>query len=262
MSLVLLLCCLAVTVSCTVKEDRTVCPCIITADLSSLDVQGMRADGCATLRWSLSSGEGLREGTFFLADLPDSFEIPSPRENVRLTLFAGAEEALTDEGEVLIPEGSESPPIWAYSAVVDAVAAEETLVKVQMHKKFAVLEMRLVGLDDFFSGCSVVVEGRFAGLSDTLTPKEGPFRVVSHFSSGGSCSMRLPVQGDSSLRLSLYRDGVLERSFALGEYIGRSRFDWSATDLGDIFLEIELLRSAAKIKINQWEDILFFSIVV
>ena len=55
----------------------------------------------------------------------------------------------------------------------------------------------------------------------------------------------LPVQMDGSLRLNVMAyDGTLLRSFALGEYILQSGYDWNAEDLEDIRIEVDIVHSS------------------
>ena len=145
---------------------------------------------------------------------------------------------------------------------MDAVPSEGAEVVLGLHKRYVTLDLGCDLRDPFFEGVEMAVEGCFAGYSRSAGPLAGAFRCILAPDPRGRSTVRLPPQADGSLRLSLYRDGSLERSFALGEYILKSGYDWSKEDLEDIRMDLELHRSYARLKIDQWERILVFNIVI
>ena len=255
-----LLLCLLGLCACSVREDRSACPCLVSLDCTAVDAGTLAGSGCEELRWTLTSEDFRREGTVPADDLGAECIIETPRgAQGRLTVTAGDDGRFDADEGLLIPEGESCPPLLACILPVDA-SPPEVRVPVVLYKRHAVLEIRLRGL--LQPGMDYVVRGGVCGYGPDLEPLRGPFRVPLSPDGEGWCRIALPAQTDGTLSLCVYRYGELDRIFAIGEYILDSGYDWEAPDLGDITLEIDYVDGAARINIDQWSKTLYFTIAV
>lgn len=245
--------------TCSVREDRTSCPCLLIVDLSGLDAASLEGDGYEELLWSVRSGDFSVEGRFSLDELPPELVVEVPREAVSLVVLTGDDGCYRMGEGVLIPEGEDCPPLLAFSTEVDGTLPEVS-VPVVLHKRHVWLDLLLRDL--VREGSSYELRGNVCGYGMDLSPLAGDYRVALVPDVGGYCRAALPAQLDGSLVLCVYRYGELEQVFGLGGYILDSGYDWTAEDLEDIPAEIEFFRASAQVKINLWKKTLYFSIAV
>ena len=245
--------------ACSVREDRSSCPCLLVLDLSGVDADLLQHAGYDELLWSVRSPDFCVEGRIPVDELPPELVVEVPRAASSLVVLAG-DEGLYQAGEGLrIPEGEDCPPLLAFSAEVEGTLPEIT-VPVVLHKRFARLDVLLRDL--VREGSSYELCGTVCGYGMSLSPLPGNYRVPLFPDADGHCQVCVPAQLDVSLVLCVYRYGELEQLFGLGRYIEDSGYDWMAADLEDIPVEIEFFRASARIRINLWSKTLYFSIAV
>ncbi len=245
--------------SCSVREERSGCPCLLTLDFSALDVETLVREGVEEVSWVVRTGDFSLRGRIPLDALPTEHVVEVPREEAVLTVLAGDEGLYDPAGSLWIPEGGDCPPFRAFHALIDATQPE-LVVPVQLHKRYARLEVILRDLVQ--EGNRFVLRGEFCGYGSELEPLPGPFSVPLEPDGGGACQVLLPAQRDGSLSLCVYRYGELDRVFSLGAYILDSGYDWWAEDLEDIHMEIDYVLGAIRFKIDQWSKTLYFTIAV
>ena len=252
-------CLLILPGACSIREDRSDCPCLLVLDFSAVDAGGLMGNGYEELLWSVGSGGFRVEGRLSLDDLPPELVVEIPREEALLSVLAGEDGFRGPDGSVVIPEGESCPPLLAFSAPVNASLPEVT-VPVVMHRRHACLDIRF--RDYLQEGFSFALLGTVCGYAPDLRPLPGPFRVSLLPDGEGRCRVAVPAQTDGSLSLCVYRYGELERVFRLGEYILDSGYDWEAEELEDISLEIDFFGTSARINVNQWSKTVYFTIAV
>lgn len=243
---------------CSVKEDRTECPCFLTLDWSGVDCWAMMEAGNDALSWNVSDvgGTWREAGELPLETLDPTYDLSVPKDSIGVSVACGASPG--PEGEVIVPEGTGFPRLYFYSGIVDAtgMTAVDT---VYLHREHA--ELFLYVRNVMQTGAVYEVEGTIAGCDMYGTPVPGRFvsRVVTD--NRGLGSLVIPRQLDGSLRLNVIYAGEVVRSLAIGEYIIQSGYDWSATDLKDISMEIDFYQTEVTVRIEQWKKTLTFTIV-
>lgn len=71
----------------------------------------------------------------------------------------------------------------------------------------------------------------------------------------------LPRQNDASLRLDLMDGSGLLKSFALGNYMTMSGYDWTAQDLQDASVTVDFACTKITVSVGAWENSYDFDIV-
>lgn len=245
--------------ACSVREDRSGCPCFLTLDLSGLDAETLADSGCEELVWTLMSGDTCIGGRIPVDDLPEEQLVEVPREDAFLYVLAGDEGLFVPGEGLVIPSGSESPRLYAFAAAVET-SRPELSVPICLHKRYARLEIRF--REALRPGTECRLLGEVCGYDPMAEPLPGVFSFPVVPDRNGRCEVVLPAQADGSLLLCLYRNGELERAFSLGTYILESGYAWEAEDLEDISLEIDYLHAPVRYKVEQWKKTLVFSIAV
>ena len=247
-----------------VKEDRRDCPCTLAVEMRSLPVYPvlLYADGrpagkalrdtCLSVmvprgpRAVLAAVAGVSPG---VPDIPAG-SVPGASVGV-----ASGMSAL----EVRIPYGSESPPLYAWSAVADC-SGDTGSVTVRLFRHFCNLVLDVVSPPGWAKPFQAAVRGEVDGWSLTSSaPTAGPFRCM--LSSGYTC--RLPRQRPGSeLWLDIVMPEGVVRTFPLGAVLLRSGYDWTAADLPDIGLRLDLSVTQITLSYGVFSEVFPLEIVI
>lgn len=224
--------------ACCVKENRESCPCILTLDLSALPVTPVIL---SVMRPDYGITKVVHTDTLFTFSVPKGV--------VDISAVGGA---LADEGGgVRIPEGEEAPPLYLFHASIPT-DSERVDVPVILHKQFCRLDLTFSGPPGYGPPFDVQVQGFSDGWFVDGSPSSGPFSVRLHPEADGRASLRLPRQGDDSLLLHIVFSDQVVRTFALGHYIAEAGYDWTAPDLEDLSLQVDISLTAVTISTDAW----------
>ena len=226
--------------SCSVKENRAVCPCGLTLELAGLPVRPVVL-GVA--------GEGYSWTEVVHADTV--LVLPVPKGEVTVSAVGGA--LAEGDGSVRIPEGEEAPPLYLFHADV-STDAEQVVLPVLLHKQFCTLELTFKGPPGYAPPFEAVVEGFYGGWAPDGSPFPGPFSRRLLPGVDGRAVLRLPRQGDDSLLMRIVFSDQVVRTFALGSYIAAAGYDWTAPDLADLSLQVDISLTSVTISSNLWSQ--------
>ena len=247
------LCITASISSCSVKEDRSACPCIL--DIWPGNAYG-RTDELLLSGWN---GNGtLVYRTECLEDDMDPFwETPVSRSIITCSAVGleGTDEDLRLTGhEVNVPDGEDFQPVWAHVSRDVDCTGETAEDQVNLHKQHAWLHMRTNRSEWTDERIAVRVIGTVSGMDLLdLSPVDGPFSCDARVDGDGNYLVCLPRQKDTSLALEVFLGGSLFAVIPLGEIIEQTGYDWASTDLEDIWLELSLAeRLVIEVMTNGW----------
>ena len=254
--------CAVLFAACTVKEDRTECPCFLTLDLGGVESVALMGEGLDSLAVAIGGEDGFFvKDVFRLGDNVQEYGAAVPKSRVDVLVACGSGRFLSDRRGIHIPEGNDCPVLYmsGESFVADAAEMRRT---VALHRNFSKLT---VSMKTSFGAKArpfrILLEGNVSGYLMDGTPEEGSFHSFSSPSSGGLCHMRIPRQTDGSLMLEVdFLDSGEVRTFPVGEYIIESGYDWKAPDLEDIEVEMDFSRSSLTFTISKWKKTLSFEI--
>ena len=224
--------------SCSVKEDRSACPCALYLDFSGLPVSPVVLD---------VTGEGYSHTEVVHADTVMVLSVP--KADLAVSAVGGA---LADgDGSVRIPSGEEAPPLYLFYADVPATA-EQVTIPVTLRKQFCALSLVFSGPPGYGPPFEVEVEGSVDGWLRDGSPAPGPFSRRLLPGDDGKAVLRLPRQGDDSLLMHIVFSDRIVRTFALGTYIAASGYDWTAPDLEDLTLQVDISLTSVTISTDLW----------
>ena len=229
--------CLLALLSCSVKENRTLCPCALSIALSHLpgpvSVQVVAGDHSATYT--------ARQDTVMLVQVP--------KGKIRLMAVCGAR--LEPEENLEIPYGYECPPIYLYSDLVNTLC-DSTSVCVQLNKHFCTLSLLFDGPEGWGEPFWAQIRGKVSGLDREGHPTEGDFscRLDAGFTA------RLPRQApEEELWLDITTPDHVVRTFALGTYMLQAGYDWTSPDLDDLPLQMRLSVTELLLQTGLWKTV-------
>ena len=244
---------LATCPGCSVKETRDLCPCQLQISFQEKDRPLLR-DGVLLL---LSTEDnGLKVSDTLRAEAgegsPLAYNIPAPRGRVSVSvLYPADRDALTAD------EGDSFSRIYMDYAVIDALG-EASSVEMTLHKRFCEIRPEVADasrvaetlaeadVSGSWTASGLEIRGNVTGYAPDGSVVEGKFR-----SAVDGCA-RVPRQVDNSLQLSILAENGITRTFALGNYIAESGYDWSAADLKDISIVIDYSRTVVTLRIDGW----------
>lgn len=228
--------------SCSVKEDRSACPCILSLFTSeaagkSVGVKVWNADGICVAE-AETTGPVL--------------ELEVPRGKLLVTAFSGLAACRLFDGVVSIPRGGQMDELCAWREEVDC-SGEQASQILFLHKQWATVNLKLLNYPPGEAAPVLKIEGEVSGydLVNAL-PVGGGFVFRPALSGEGEVVFRLPRQREGELLMEIGR-----KVLSLGKLITGSGYDWEKTDLDDIYMLVDYLDFTVKIRIAEWEEVAY-----
>ena len=288
--------------SCSIKEDRSGCPCWMTIDLSKV----------AESRWESPE---VQSGTEYQMVTKSPESRSNVADNVLLRLRGNSDEDEVDYAfkmtetvntevgalEYEVPRGSvgvsavalgnEIPGQAGYDGIVghDVIAGydgDEIRIPVgeQMDSLYGFFKMYHTRCESVL--CDVELHKEFCTVSFTLGEDgySSPYRIevwgnvagvsawdlmpvkgefrYAPVQKNGVHQVRVPRQVDNSLELVMLEDSEIVDRLPLGEYIARSGYDWAAEDLADVSVALDLEMQQVMITVSGWDGVVVMDIVI
>ena len=288
--------------SCSIKEDRSGCPCWMTIDLSKV----------AESRWESPE---VQSGTEYQMVTKSPESRSNVADNVLLRLRGNSDEDEVDYAfkmtetvntevgalEYEVPRGSvgvsavalgnEIPGQAGYDGIVghDRIAGydgDEIRIPVgeQMDSLYGFFKMYHTRCESVL--CDVELHKEFCTVSFTLGEDgySSPYRIevwgnvagvsawdlmpvkgefrYAPVQKNGVHQVRVPRQVDNSLELVMLEDSEIVDRLPLGEYIARSGYDWAAEDLADVSVALDLEMQQVMITVSGWDGVVVMDIVI
>ena len=239
--------------ACSVKEDRTVCPCRL-----SLVFRGGTAAECyEKLHFFVEDPTVgfVNEGD---AGFGEAVRLNVERTSLSVYAWAPAECGKGYE----IPVGEMCPRLFYCHGQIDArgEGVSDTLV---LHKNYAELKIILGGVDvPAREGIYAEITSAVSGYDREGAPIPGAFRTKQTFAESGECSFCLPRQADDSSELKIICPGGPEFVFPLGLFLRERGYDWAKEDLEDISLHLDYCTSTVTVVEGLWNKVVSLDVSV
>lgn len=239
---------------CSVKENRSECPCVL-----MIDFNGVEADRFPSVILSALAEDGIITGETVAEPCSGCFMFSVPKKTGALNVTAvegqpcgpGLVRGRDAGAGLVIPCGEDCPPVHFFVCGVDT-SGETDSVRVRLFKNYCRMTVRLTteSPDDF----DVRIRGNVCGYGIYGEPLRGDFSHSPVPDDEGVRTVLVPRQTDSSLQMDLVEDNGISRTFAIGEYIVSTGYDWSDPDLRDIEVTIDFVKTELSLKISDWSE--------
>lgn len=266
---------------CSVKEDRDLCPCTLVLEFPREDADCLQdgvtvcmrgySDDVFSLCDTLLAGQAASDGSPDTVSGKWSYSYVVPKGDVDLAVAYSADGLageLNSSGIwIEIDEGRPCPSIWTCCEKVSA-RADRVTVPVRLHKNFCRIDIQVRDVDGEEFPFKLRVRGNVNGYGLDGKPARGAFLCDAERSetesagSGHGYAVTVPRQTDDSLTLEIVTDDGVAKSFAIGNYIASSGYDWTSADLKDICLEIDYARTVISFTIDKWTHSEQFEVVI
>lgn len=248
-SSLLVLSAISILSSCSIKEDRSPCPCWLDIFFSSFPKEGVVLAGYTSDR---VFHEIVAEGDFV-----DFVEYTVPRVMLGVSAYR-TNPSITPNGKmVLIQKGNQADSLYAHLSYVDC-RGEFAIDTVCLHKQFATVYLSFENSEgESVDTYDVIVKGKVNGMDlTTLRPIEGEYEFCPQIEGNNLYIFRLPRQKDDTLAIELYRkdNGEYVDTIDAGSLIARSGFDWNASDLQDIVICVDFAKVEIEVNVHEWDS--------
>lgn len=242
-------------ISCSVKEDRRECPCRLMLDMEDVDTSVVRY---AELVVTASDGFCIRD-TLNVQEMSKRYVVDVERGVVGVGVYCGAGGKVDDKGRLSIDYGDDCPPVYMYSSFVLA-DGESTVQSVRMRKNHCLMTIQVQSEKDF--PFRLEAKGKVDGYEPGGKPSVGEFMYAMSAAEDGTFQIALPRQTDDSLVLEVHDETGILRSFALGQYVTASGYDWREEDLKDLTVSLNYALTRIVISVSGWTDEYVFDVVI
>lgn len=275
---------------CSVKEDRDLCPCTLVLEFPREDAERLQdgvtvcmrgySDDVFSLCDTLLAGRAASDGSPDTISGKWSYSYVVPKGDIDLAVAYSADGLageLNSSGRwIEIDEGRPCPSIWTCCEKVSA-RADRVTVPVRLHKNFCRIDIQVRDVDGEEFPFKLRVRGNVNGYGLDGKPARGAFlcdaeRSETESAGSGTASestgyghgyaVTVPRQTDDSLTLEIVTDDGVAKTFAIGNYIASSGYDWTSADLKDICLEIDYARTVISFTIDKWTHSEQFEVVI
>lgn len=280
---------------CSVKEDRDLCPCTLVLEFPGEDAERLQEGVTVCMRGYSDDGfslcDTLLSGQQASGGAPDgvSYSYVVPKGDIDLAVAYSADGLageLNSSGKwIEIDEGRPCPSIWTCCEKVSA-RSDRVTVPVRLRKNFCRIDIQVRDVDGKEFPFKLRVRGNVNGYGLDGKPARGAFLCDAESAetegtgfgtesevpgsgtasestvSGHGYAVTVPRQTDDSLILEIVTGDGVAKSFAIGNYIASSGYDWTSADLKDICLEIDYARTVILFTIDKWTHSEQFEVVI
>ena len=253
--------------SCTVREDRDLCPSYLSIDYSSLQSSGLADNPSAKVEAALFDDDGLCwSSRYALSECPSSEEVQVTRSHPRLVVLVHDDpdrNYLSGGTQVRCEPGQPVDALYLHSETVDC-SGEGTRSVVQQRKQFSTLVFSDSADGALLRMYDLVLRGTTCGFdAEDGTALDGVYECMPEDEDGnGRISARIPRQKRDDLLLE-FRDkegGQKWFTSPVGQYLFSAGYDPDAPDLPDYEIRIDFSRALLYLRVSGWTDEYLYSL--
>lgn len=242
-------------VSCSVKEDRDVCPAYLTVRSDGhVGEDGFTADIRYVVTPTFGGDPRQDDGTLeeFTSE-GRTFRVPR-KKTVNVEVYTGLSDMTITDTLLRITPGK---PCDAFLCGTGSAWLPADLgdMPLPLNRNYAAVTATVVGDVYYPYPYAFVVKGGVDGfVIPGLRPHRGTFEHRALLGVGDCFRSRVPRQLDSSLQVELRTIDTdeLVTVIPLGALVAERGYDWDAADLEDIELELDFARALVTIYVNDW----------
>ena len=249
-TLIIMAAALILAASCSIKEDRSPCPCWL-----SIDFSRCTQNSVTVAAWG---EEEIFSERVAVQDYQESeiYEKTVPKGYVNTSVITGEREMKRSGARLIIPQGHDADSIYAHAGTIECFGefAKDTA---ELHKQFArvFMSVEIPQGHEYpytFRACSDVCGMDMRDLS----PVEGEFKIDLKLDEDNICMFCLPRQRENGgdLKLLIYEDEEVIETIPLADWINKMGYNWLKKDLEDIYIGVDYAKAEVSISIRGWDD--------
>lgn len=253
--------------SCSIKEDRSACPCELNLDYSRIR-SDERIQSEPRRDSLLVSVRGFYNAIVRVSDYPQYHTVSIPRTSTHLSCYLGMSEGRLHDGRtrLIIPLGEDSDRLFSFhrDLYLKADSEEEYITPVLCceYTKI-VLEFDSDAGSISEQSSFLVAQGSTCGMElQSGKPIRGEFSHVMEPYGEKSWCFDMPRQDSRDISVSVRSRGSGTEMFtvALAEELDSAGYDWGAKSLPPlVFVRINAQNLPVDVKIIDWDEAIYFN---
>lgn len=237
--------------SCSIKEDRSPCPCFLNIELDGMCLAGSPLGVVSVRSESFDSIEEIDMDSYAVS----GYEIAVPRKKVQASVVAGLPDGALFDRDVARFGSSESGAVWAWrqTAVCDG---DDVTLRAEPHKQFCNVNLIMTGqVPDVGYRYDMVLRACCNAIDvHDFSPVEGEYAVPVTRHTGIVYSVRVPRQDSNVLTLDFYDSSEkIVHVIDLGKEMSFKGYDWRKEDLDDVYVTIDFTLMTTDVIIVEWD---------
>lgn len=248
--------------SCSVKENRSVCPCYLNVNIDAYAVKDEYPAVMVQVR-----GRSLIQNIV----VPDEYgfggyEIKVPRCISHISVIGGLQNSIIDGDTLRIVEGKEPGPLFMFNDVVDC-NGEVAFSKALPKKKWCDIHIILVGektAENFEHDIILSAECNALCISSGL-PIAGEYKVPVRRLQSGNLVVSIPRQKSNTLKLEFFEKDEEQKmpvyDLNVGCEMEKQGYDWNKDILDDVNIYVDYAKLSVDVNVVEW-DIAQFNIEI
>lgn len=251
-----------IALSCSVKEDRSPCPCYLNLNIDQAVNDPDYEEGLVTV---MTHENMICQERVRLSDYEGAgYDVVVPRKLINAMVAVGHEDLWWKSDTLSAATNLEWGPV-RLAGESDLCDADDKRFVMQFHKEYCRMNFILVGVVDVDSypfDIRIRANCNALRLRDRK-PVRGRYTAYAVPSNTAMYSVLVPRQEDSEMLVDLllhkesheYTVDDYVATIEVGSIMARQGYNWDKIDLDDIYVNIDVLKATCSIGIVPWDEI-------
>lgn len=235
--------------SCTVIEDRSVCPCWLKVSYDEcIDMTG-------DIRYFIwDSASAISEGKEDISTGPHMYE--TPRGLVNYSASFNIPDDHVAGYSYMLENDTETAEFYAFWKCDIEMNDDYVELSVEPKKQFARFQVNFIeDISDRFQDMICEVSSSSAGVDlRSLDAIKGEYSYACGPNRQGQIYFKLSRQGFDDLSLTVYEGEDRLNTYSLSNILRDNNYDWTAPSLKDVTITLSLTRQEVYVELGDWED--------
>lgn len=247
--------------SCSVKEDRSPCPCYINLNVDQVVQNPDYTEGLVTV---MTADAIIEQKRIRLADYEGKgYDVVVPRRTIHAMTAVGHEDLWWKTDTLYAATNLEWGPVMlAHETVV--CDDDDKLLTMDFHKEYCRINFVLVGvvdLEDYPFDIRVRANCNALRMRDGK-PIRGRYTAYANPSNTAMYSVLVPRQEDHEMIVDLlwhsdthdYTVNDYVVTLEVGKQMQKTGYNWEKDDLDDVYVTIDVVKATVGISIRPWDS--------
>ena len=232
--------------SCTVREDRALCPCRLEVDLSGFAVFGRHASVAFWEGTNARLEDAYTDSSFVRAVIKDAFDA---------SVWCNVSEGRISGSRLIALSGAQPDSLRAFKSWLDCTGETCTETAVP-HRQFARITLKVCMEPGTHYPYVFYVESDYNGLDlRDFSPVRGNLVFPVRQTEEDTFVFNLLRHGpDTMVRIGIYDETERADELPLHEWMRAAGYDWDAPDLEDITLYLDYVHQKIRIIVSNWQE--------
>ena len=251
---------LSISAACTIKEERSACPCYLNLNFDSMAKNPDYTQGLITVM----NDKVLDQNRVRLEEYVGcGYEVAVPKGSIGACMVTGHEDLWWHSDTLYAATNLQWGPVMLANSISDC-NTDEKWVLMDFHKEYCRVNIILVGVTDMENyPFDLRMRANCNGVRmRDRKAVEGLYKAFATPQNTAVSSLLLPRQADNELMLDVfkhkddrtYAEGDLVTIVNVGKVLSQTGYDWTKSDLDDIYVTLDVVNFSLSVSVAPWEN--------